>query len=455
LFGLLVLVAGASELGAQSYAYTSLHIFSPASVTSPQTNADGVGPHAGLILSSNTLYGTTSYGGSAGYGTVFKLNLDGSGFTTLYSFTNGIDGSIPPVGCALACSGNALFGVTPFGGTNSPRKGALFRINTDGTGFTNLHSFSGSDGQNPNGGLIVSGDTVYGTTRNGGGVGKHGTVFKLNTDGSGFASLYAFSTTDGSNPSAILLLSSNTLFGTTFYGSLSAGTVFRINTDGTGFTNLYTFNGGADGAWPYAGVALLGDWLFGTTSSGGTSNYGSVYRINTDGTGFTNLHSFTGGEDSGSPYAGLVVLGDTLYGTALVGRTNLGTVYKINAEGNGFTNVYNFTGGNDGGAPGATLLLSGNTLFGTADVGGSGYGTNGNGTIFGLTLPVSLEVSPSSTSLVLSWATPSTGFLLQTNRDLNKPSWGTFNTGIASDSTNQSVTISPAAGNLFFRLFHP
>ncbi len=445
-----------SQAEAQTFANTSLHIFSTASVTTPHTNADGISPRGGLILVSNTLYGMTYGGGSAGFGTIFRLNADGSGFTNLYNFTNGADGAHPSVGSTLAFYNNQLFGTTSFGGTNIPPKGAVFMINSDGTGFTNIYSFHGSDGQNPTAGLIVSGGVLYGTTYSGGGSGKHGTVFKINVDGSGFTNLYAFSTTDGSSPSATLALSGNTLFGTTFYGSFSAGTVFMINTDGSAFTNLYTFTGGTNGSLPYAGVVQSGDWLLGTTSSGGAfTNYGIVYRINTDGTGFTNLHSFTGGSDSGSPFASLVLVSNTLYGTALAGKADFGTVYAINTDGTGFTNLYEFSGGSDGGAPGTPLILSGNTFYGTTDVGGSAYSTNGNGTVFGLTFPVSLRVARSNASCTISWPSPSTGFVLQQNSNLGTTNWTNSSFTINDDGATKSVTNLPLTGALFFRLRHP
>ncbi|MGH7992059.1 MAG: choice-of-anchor tandem repeat GloVer-containing protein, partial [Limisphaerales bacterium] len=154
----LIFFAAVSQLKAGVYTYTSLHIFSAQSGVA-LTNADGADSVSGLTLSSNILYGMARLGGVSNYGTIFKFSADGSGFTTLYSFTNGTDGGNPGGGSTLVVSGNALYGVTGFGGTNVPRKGAVFKINAGGTGFTNLYSFHGSDGQNPTGGLTPSGNT--------------------------------------------------------------------------------------------------------------------------------------------------------------------------------------------------------------------------------------------------------------------------------------------------------
>src|SRR6266436_4617403 len=138
------------------------------------------------------------------------------------------------------------------------------------------------------------------------------------------------------------------------------------------FTNLYSFTGGSDGGVPYAGLILSGNTLYGTTAGGGSSSNGTVFAVNTDGSGFTNLYGFTGGNEGGAPYAGLILSRNTLYGTAAFGGSSgNGTVFGVNTDGSGFTNLYSFTGGNDGGDPTGGLILSGNTLYGTAQCGGS------------------------------------------------------------------------------------
>src|ERR1039457_5061361 len=196
--------------------------------------------------------------------------------------------------------------------------------------FTTLHSFNYSDGNYPVAGLILSGNTLYGTAEGGGSSGD-GTVFAVNTDGTGFTNLHSFTATsahppyansDGRNPFAGLILSGNTLYATAKEGgSLGYGTVFAVNTNGTSFTNLHNLAGGSDGALPDAGLLLSGDTLYGTAQQGGSSGNGTVFRLNTNGTGFTNLHSFTvntagTNSDGAYPYAGLILSGNTLYGTA-------------------------------------------------------------------------------------------------------------------------------------------
>jgi uncharacterized repeat protein (TIGR03803 family) len=335
--------------------------------------SEGRYPFVGMTLSGGVLYGTTEYGGASRYGTVFKVNPDGTGFTALKSFSGiGGDGSAPDAVPVL--SGNVVFGTTAFGGISNA--GTIFRVNTDGTGFTTLKHFTDSpDGAFPHAGLTLAGNTLYGTTT-AGGSGGYGTLFKVSTNGIGFTILKAYDGSDGSAPRAALTLSGSLLYGTT-----SDGTVFRVSTSGTGYTVLHYFAGSPDGQWPWSGLALSGSWLYGTTSSGGTSNYGTVFKITTSGLGYTVLKSFDGYNEGGGPYGGVVVSGNALYGTTW-GPFG-GTLFRLNTDGTAFAVMHSFTGGGfdptgDGGAPYAGLALSGSTLYGVT----SGGGTAGWGTIF-------------------------------------------------------------------------
>jgi len=253
------------------------------------TSSDGVGSEATLILSGNTLYGTAFAGGSSNEGTVFKVNTDGSGLTVLKNFpalvsgTNS-DGANPH--CSLVLSGNTLYGTTESGGSSG--NGVVFEVNTNGNGFGVLKNFpalvsgTNSDGANPYAGLTLSGNTLYGTTYYGGSFGD-GTVFRINTNGSSFTNLHNFNfdSNDGYKPYAGLISSGNTLYGTTEYGGSGGfgfGTVFSISGNGSGFTILYTFTGGSDGGSPQADLLLSGNTLYGTTSKGG-QNYGTVFKL--------------------------------------------------------------------------------------------------------------------------------------------------------------------------------
>jgi uncharacterized repeat protein (TIGR03803 family) len=204
----------------------------------------------------------------------------------------------------------------------------VFRVNTDGTGFSTLHTFTGtsgfpstnSDGAFPLAALTLSGSTLYGTT-GGGGTSGYGTVFAINTDGTGFTNLHSFMGVngDGTIPNAGVILSGDTLSGmTTTGGDSGVGTVFKVNTDGTGYTILHSFSGGSEGAFPGNGLVSWGVTLYGQTAQGGSSGAGTIFRVNTDGTGFMTLHTFTPlvsgtNSDGAEPLGSFVFSTDTVW----------------------------------------------------------------------------------------------------------------------------------------------
>jgi uncharacterized repeat protein (TIGR03803 family) len=418
---------------ASAQTFTNLHSFT--AVNNYGDNGDGCYPLSTLVLSGNTLYGTASAGGTnvndySQGGTVFAVHTDGSGFANLHSFAGGTnDGGYPRAGLTL--SGNTLYGTTYNGGLANhfvQGDGTVFGVATDGSGFTILHEFVFyTDGAWPFAGLILSGNTLYGTTPGGGTNNGGGTVFALTTDGKVFTVLHTFTNSpDGDFPEAGLILSGNTLYGTTFYGgTYNGGTVFAINTDGTGYTNLHSLNiyTASDGTSPAGGLVISGNTLYGTTSNNGRGGQGTVFAVNTNGSDFTVLHSFSG-DDGQNSIAGLVLSGKTLYGTTMGNGNSYsdnGTVFAINTDGTGFTTLYSFTRptgssftNSDGWSPQAGLVLSGNTVYGTAIQGGiygNGNGDGGGGTVFGLTVPVTLYCQSIGGAVVLSWTDPS--FVLQ------------------------------------------
>ena len=350
---------------------------------------DGVYPNEALVQGSDgALYGTTSYGGTNGSGTIFKLRTDGTGYAVVHNFTGSAGDGAIPLGGLVQGSDGAMYGASEFGGWS--RDGTLFKLNGDGTTYSVLYGFSssGGDGASPSGALVQGSDGALYGTASAGGTNDSGSVFKLNTDGTGYAVLYRFgsNTGDGRGPSGVVQGSDGAFYGTTSGGGTNGnGTVFRLNADGTGYKVLHVFTGsGGDGASPYGGLTRGGDRaMYGTTESGGGYTNGTVFKLNTDGTGYTVLHSFTGiGGDGANPFAGLVLGSDgALYGTTGQGGTNgLGTVFKLNTDGTGYTGLYRFTdNGGDGAYPGGRLVQGNDgSLYGTT----SGGGDLGLGTVF-------------------------------------------------------------------------
>lgn len=352
---------------------------------------DGANPWAGLKLSGNTLYGSTRFGGTRDEGTIFKLNTDGTEFLVLKHCTLS-EGGYPYAGVTL--TDGVLYGTMWSGGGPDWHDGAVFKMNTDGTGYTVLKHFTGIDGEAPYAGVTLSGNTLYGTTVAGGpGFFRSyysvypgsGSVFKLNVDGTGFEVLKHFSYSDGAQPRGRLVSSGNTLYGTTVQGGTAGyGTVFKLNADGMDYKVLNHFTYTGHGAWPNAGLTLSGNILYGTTFEGGEAEFGTMFKLNTDGTAYTVLTSFTAPDGYG--HSELTLSAGTLYGaTALVSVSNHGAVFKLDVNGRGFRAIKHFTG-YDGSRPSAGLaLLGNNTLYGTTYEGGVGnkgivFRLNTNGT---------------------------------------------------------------------------
>jgi uncharacterized repeat protein (TIGR03803 family) len=353
--------------------------------------ADGATPKAGLLRdAAGNLYGTTYYGGTSNFGTVFKLDTTGEE-TVLHSFTGVPDGRYPYAGLVRDAAGN-LYGTTYYGGASNCFLGCgtVFMLDTTGA-ETVLHSFTGvPDGENPYAGVVRDqAGNLYGTTVNGGagGSGSYGTVFKVDTTGTETV-LYSFRNgNNGVAPRAGLLRDpAGNLYGTAFGGANNDGIVFKLDTTGAG-TVLHTFTGeadGKDGVFPFAGLIrdAAGN-LYGTTSQGGAFGYwGTVFKLDTTGKE-TVLYSFTGGADGSYPYAGLVRdPAGNLYGsTKNGGVSNKGTVFKLDTA-SGETLLHIFRGGTtDGAFPMASLVRdSAGNLYGTTSFGGA----FGKGTIFKL-----------------------------------------------------------------------
>ena len=307
----------------------------------------GTGPRGMAEGSDGVLYGTTRDGGTGAYGTVFKINRDGSGFAELHGFSGALEGGQNPAAALLVGSDGALYGTTLFGGHSAA--GTVFKINTNGTGFTVLYGFGpGGGGGAPQSRLIEGSDGALYGVASGGGLNGGGTVFSLHKDGSGIAELHSFPDTIGNNsfPLAILEGSDGALNGITGYGGIGYyGTVFKLNKDGSDYAVLWQFTGSAgDGADPSALVEGGDGALYGATFAGGDNNWGTVFTMNKDGSGYRVLLSFTGIADGGSPSVLLAGSDGVLYGqTANGGLNHLGVFYRVNLDGSGYTNLHNFT----------------------------------------------------------------------------------------------------------------
>ncbi|MGB6601388.1 MAG: choice-of-anchor tandem repeat GloVer-containing protein [Candidatus Cybelea sp.] len=246
-------------------------------------------------------------------------------------------------------------------------------------GYSSLYSFHGSpDGANPYASLLDVKGTLFGTTFAGGRAYQAGTVFSITTSGTEHV-LHSFGNgSDGYNPLASLIEVNGTLYGTTIAGGTfryEYGTVFRISTTGTEHV-LHSFGQRHDGQQPYASLIDVNGTLYGTTYEGGSYNAGTFFSISTNGTEHV-LHNFSN-LDAVSPTASLIDVKGVLYGTSTEGgRYTYGTVFSIGTTGTVYV-LHSFGHGHDGDFPAASLINVNGTLYGTTPAGGM----HQHGTVF-------------------------------------------------------------------------
>lgn len=374
-------------------------------------NFDGVNgcaPYGHLIAVDGRLYGMTAGDHINNMGMIFSIAPDGSDYTILRHFEGkAADPDQPgdgqwPHGSLLFWN-DLLYGITWAGGCvwnlcdnqDNTGCGTLFSLKPDGSDYNVFWRFSCGNGDEglalPNAHFVSDGNRLYSTASVGGPYGfpGGGGVFAIQPDGTGFDILHLFdenNTDEGYEPTGGLALKGDYLYGTTYFGgAYDQGTVFSIRTDGSDFTTLHHFSG-PDGASSGSTPVLVNCRLYGVTMFGGANNNGVVFSMRTDGSDFRVLHDFTVNESG--PMEGLIPVGDRLYGATSGNGMNdtYGVIYSLRMDGSDYTVHHQFDLA-DGSWVDGRLLLVGNTLYGLASHGG----TIGCGTIFAfdLSTPIS------------------------------------------------------------------
>ncbi len=360
---------------------------------------------------AGNLYGTTSAAGARGFGTVYRIVHAGANwrFYLLYTFlgqtdqTN--DGGAPYSRVVIGPDG-LLYGTTHSGGDGQGCKawygcGTVYSLKPGETVApwqeTLLFRFGTDDGSNPDYGDVVfdQAGNLYGTTRNGGAY-LQGTVYELTPNVTGWTEqvLYSFAgPPDGTSPlSGPVFDQSGNLYGTTSAGGASGwGTVYQLKLSGSGWAEniLYSFQQGSDGLAPTAGLIFdpSGN-LYGATQTGGIGGGGTAFELSPLSGGTWNLSTLYGflGPAFGGPYRSAIMdSAGNLYGTTSGdGAHQWGSVFKLTRSSGGWTysSLHDFTGGTDGGTPYGSLVFDANgNLYGTTYAGGA----NGEGVVFEIT----------------------------------------------------------------------
>ena len=345
-------------------------------------HSDGGEPRAGIIQDpAGNIYGTAEIGGNrncfppTGCGVVFKLNTAGAE-TVLHTFMVSPDGSTPETPVVRDEAGN-IYGTTSAGGSASG--GTVFKI---ATAMAVLHSFTWPDGWEPLQGLVRDqAGNLYGTTFLGGSYGN-GAIFEVDSAGN-FILLHSFAgpPSEGTQPvyGHLTIDKSGNLYGLTgLGGAYDLGSLYKLSRHGK-LTLLHSFGSGSDGCHPYGSVIQdeAGN-LYGTTYRCGVFGYGTIWKVSKNGKE-TILHNFVGGVlDGCGPDSG--VARDSkgnLYGLATYCGANsyYGALYEWSAKGR-LTLLHSFDYSDGYNPIGEVLRTAKGELFGTTYWGGAyGFGT--------------------------------------------------------------------------------
>lgn len=479
---------GYTIIGAASVACAVMTAPAPGQTIQPISSFTNSGPksprnpYGDLVLGSDgNLYGTTQYGGSGSWGTVFKVSTAGD-LTILANFTS-TTGGVPYGGLTLGSDGN-FYGTTSFLGAGSC--GTVFKMSAEGA-LTAIYSFTrgawdggaytNADGGDPYAGLALGPDgCFYGATTDRG-PNRTGTLFKITTSGA-LTTLYAFdpltgtpsTNVSGANPYGRLTLAKDGCFyGTTYLGGPKGnGTAFRLTTNGQ-FTLLANF-AGANGNGPEAAL-IVGpeDKLYGTTVNGGIyGNAGTIFSLTTNGL-LTTLLSCNYNTPE-APEASVVLGPDgNLYGT-MTASSGLeaggrGAVFRLTTNGV-LTTLANFYQTN-GFKPEAGLTLGTDGYFYGTTYAGGNEDLNAAGCIYRLNLGtpfinakplISISRMPSGGTILTVTNTSGTTNRLwsTTNLYVPLPSWQLISTNVATNGFFQFVDTNTSGSTVrFYRVSSP
>ena len=296
----------------------------------------GAGPKASVIVRNGRLYGTTYLGGDKNWGTIYELR-PGVGASVLYSFSaDSKDGYFPMAPLTMSSDGGTLYGVTVSDGQYYA--GTAFSFRLSDRRLTTLAYLAVLGGLSPESGLLLEGQTLYGTAaRSGSG---SGIAFKVTVDGSASSSLFKFANDSARSPAGSLAWDGDGFVGTASTQRIG-GAIYKVTTNSqpAGHKLLFSFapkppsREYVNGSDPIGGLTKFGDYFYGTTRKGGKDDCGTVFRFKLPNQ-FTKLHDFTCGGGGFWPVGNLAVVSDgkiiSIYGTTSAGGAHHnGTVFLL------------------------------------------------------------------------------------------------------------------------------
>ena len=408
-------------------------------------------PTGGVTLGwDGNLWGTTEDGGKDAAGTVFKVTPAGT-LTLIYPFTNTKDDSAPNFTVLQGQDGN-IYGVSEE--QYDGQYGSFFKLTTKGK--ISPYPFSYTNGDSPS--LPAQGNDLnfYGTTQAGGdtscGEFGCGVVYKATSAGkitvlhefTGYVSSTNF---DGSRPIGTLVQGPDgDFYGTTYTGGANnLGTVFKVSASGT-YTLLHSFAGvPTDGSYPIAGVTVGTDGnLYGTTSNGGTVNYGAIYEITPAGKE-TVLYSFcaVACTNGFSPTTPMVLHTDgNFYGNTAGSSLGGSVFYSFNVGFKSFAKLVTWSA-----KDGATAEILGQGFTGTTGVSFNGVAAkfdNVSDTYMTATVPAGALTGPVTVTTFSGSLTSDRNFLVTPQITSFAPASGVVGTSvtITGVSLTQTTTVT-------------
>ncbi|MBL7861358.1 MAG: VCBS repeat-containing protein [Cyclobacteriaceae bacterium] len=332
-----------------------------------------------ITVTSGTtrIFGLTSQGGMTGTGTAYSIKPDGTDHTVLYNFAQ--LGQYADAAYELGTDGY-VYGSTQYS-ANGVQNGTLFKFKPDFSEYYHLKEFGGLDGSIVQSIALSNDGYLYGNTMQGGQYGL-GTLFRIRKDGTSFQVLHHYTFTGNGK---IILGSDGKIYGHSYHGGVGDdGVVYRLEPDGS-LTLLHDFQP-SEGR-PSGQLTEFRPGVFaGVGYTGGAFGYGSVFRLNANGTGFEVLKSFSYG-DGHSPQGRLLYVNGYLYGGTTGGGStaNTGVLFRLNPETKGYQVLHELAVDNSEGsyfngglAIGPDGFLYGGTFYG----GDLSIPAGGGGTIF-------------------------------------------------------------------------
>lgn len=328
----------------------------------------------GLCASSDLLIDANDYIYYMIFGEqLVRMKTDGSLFELLHQFTGATDGANGIIGLTEV-PGNKIFGVMKQGGNDNG--GTLFSINTNGTGFTVHHHFTSATGFEPESKLVYFDGKLFGTVRQGGDNGL-GVLYAIDADGSNYRVLRHFETSfaTGDPFGNIQITIEGRVFGCYpqhhIDNSFVANRLWKSDTSGSNAQNFFSVDQRAHGQYNL-GIILSNDTIFLTTQEMGRHQGGVISVVDTVGNSATALHHFGFVADGFWPKTGLIRGSDArLYGTASVGGPDgNGVVFSVNASGTGFFATHRFSDAEGYEPVGELLEASNGKIYGALHFGG-------------------------------------------------------------------------------------